>query len=419
MKRRMKEARLLTMATLIVALLMQECGPVAPPPPTGSIDGLVSIESEGVDGISVTLSNGASTTTANGGKYLFGVVEAGAYTVAISNYPADAMFNRTWTGVTFATEGEIVTVNFPGTWIRTSSIIGSVTVENEGLGGVTVKISGMGDSETLTDDSGLYGFGGLRAGTYTVEISGFDEDDVVFSSVEATATVAAGDSEVVLFEGTYLRTSAITGQVSVEGTGLDDVTVSLQGRGEERTATTNSAGQYTFSELRSGDYSVGITGYDDDLYGFDVTTATVNVALQETATVPFTGILLRTASIEGTVTVEGQGIRGVTVTVTGGPKDEEHVRTTNDAGYYMVDELHAGDYAVAISDFAGDMHFDATTQSVSVGLRKTATVNFLGTWIRTAGIEGTVTVEGTGLDGITVTLAGDAAAGMETRIPKT
>ena len=192
------------------------------------------------------------------------------------------------------------------------------------------------------------------------------------------------------------------------------MTVSLQGRGEDRTATTNSAGQYTFSELRSGDYSVGITGYDDDLYGFEVTTATVTVALQETATVPFRGILLRTASIEGTVTVEGQGIRSVAVTVTGGPKDEEHVRTTNDAGYYMVDELHAGDYAVAISDFAGDMHFDATTQSVSVGLRETATVNFLGTWIRTAGIEGTVTVEGTSLDGITVTLAGEAEAGMKT-----
>ena len=207
----MSEAKPLTMATLIVALLLQACARVPGHLPTGSIDGLVSIESEGFDGVSVTLSSGASTTTASGGKYRFDGVLAGAYTVGISNYPADATFNQTSTGVTFATEGEIVTANFQGTWIRTSSIIGSVTVENEGLGGVTVKISGMGNSETLTDASGLYVFGGLRAGTYTVEISGFDEDDVVFSSVEATATVAAGDSEVVLFEGTYLRTSAITG----------------------------------------------------------------------------------------------------------------------------------------------------------------------------------------------------------------
>lgn len=301
----MKAARLLTMATLIVALLMQACGPVAPPPPTGSMDGLVSIESEGVDGISVTLSNGASATTANGGKYLFGVVEAGAYTVAISNYPADAMFDRTWTGVTFATEGETVTANFSGTWIRTSSIIGSVTVENESLGGVTVKISGMGNSETLTDGSGLYVFNWLRAGTYTVEISGFDED----------------------------------------------------------------------------------------LYGFDVTTERVTVALQDTAWVPFTGIMLRTAGIEGTVTVEGTGIPNVTVTVTGGPKDEEHTRLTDSAGYYIVDRLHAGDYAVAISNFASDMDFDTTTQSIPVELRDTATANFVGTWIRTTRIEGTVTEE--------------------------
>ena len=368
---------------------------------------------------------------------------------------------------------------------------------------MTVTITGVSDSETMTDANGQYAFTGLRAGNYTVEISGFDEDDVAFGSVASTAELAVGESKVVPFEGTYLRTSAITGQVSVEGTGLENVTVTMQGRGEERTATTNSAGQYTFSELRSGDYSVGITnpntdqygfdvtsknvtishgetasvpfdgillrtaaimgtvtvegvgienvtvsvqgegaeletmtnaagqfaftnlhagdysigitGFDDDLYGFDVTTATATVSLQETATVPFTGIMLRTAGIAGTVTVEGHAIAGVTVTVTGGPKDEEHTRTTNDAGYYMVDELHAGDYAVAISDFdANEYEFEATTQSISVGLRETATVAFQGELLRTAGISGRVSVEGMGLDGINVTLSGDADMTMMT-----
>ncbi|MXW17795.1 MAG: hypothetical protein F4123_09075 [Gemmatimonadetes bacterium] len=500
----MNRLKLLAAAMLLALPIISACGDDPPlPPPTGSIDGLVSVEGQGQDGISVTLSNGAAATTANGGMFRFDGVEAGAYTVTISNYPDDASFAQTSSAATIAADGETITVNFPGTWIRTSAVMGTVTVENEGLSGVTVTITGVSDSETLTDANGQYAFTGLRAGNYTIGISGFDEDDVAFGSVASTATLAVGESKVVPFEGTYLRTSAITGQVSVEGTGLDDVTVSLQGRGEERTATTNSAGQYTFSELRSGDYSVaitnpnadqygfdvtsknvtiahgetasvpfdgillrtaaimgtvtvegvglenvmvsvqgegetfegvtnaagqfsftdlhagdysiGITGFDDDLYGFEVTTATVTVALQETAAVPFTGIMLRTAGIAGTVTVEGHPISGVTVTVTGGPKDEEHTRTTNDAGYYMVDDLHAGDYAVAISDFdANEYEFEATTHSISVGLRETATVAFQGELLRTAGISGRVSVEGMGLDDITVTLSGDADMTMMT-----
>ena len=490
--------RLKLLAAAMLLALPIACGdPIDPPPPTGSIDGLVSVEGQGIDAVSVTLSNGATAITASGGMYRFEGVEAGAYTVTISNYPDDATFDQTSSAATIATDGETVTVNFPGSWIRTSAIMGTVMVENEGLGGVSVRLSGMSDSETLTDASGQYAFTGLRAGNYTVEISGFDEDDVAFGSTASTAMIAVGESKVVSFEGTYLRTAGVTGQVTVENNPLADVTVSLQGRGEDRTVTTNGAGQFTFSELRSGDYSVGITnpdpdqygfdvtsqtvtvahgetasvpfegiylrtasimgtvtvegtglgevtvtlqgegeeeetstnaagqfsftnlhageysvgisGFDDDEYGFDVTTSTVTVALQETASVPFEGIMLRTAGIAGTVTVEGHAIPGVTVTVTGGPKDEEHETTTNDAGYYMVDDLHAGDYAVAISDFdANEYEFEATTQSVSVGLRETATVAFQGELLRTAGISGRVSVEGMGLDGITVTLSGDA-----------
>ena len=211
----MSRLKLLAAAMLLALPIISACGDDPPaPPPTGSIDGLVSVEGQGQDGISVTLSNGAVATTANGGMFRFDGVEAGAYTVTISNYPDDASFPQTSSPATIATDGETVTVNFPGTWIRTSAIMGTVTVENEGLPGVTVKLAGVSDSETLTDANGQYAFTGLRAGNYTIEISGFDEDDVAFSSVAATASLAVGESKVVPFEGTYLRTSAISGQVS-------------------------------------------------------------------------------------------------------------------------------------------------------------------------------------------------------------
>ena len=200
------------------------------------------------------------------------------------------------------------------------------------------------------------------------------------------------------------------GTVTVEGTGIANVLVTIQGNGEEEKATTNAAGQYSVTDLPAGEYSVGISGFDDDEYGFDVTTSTVTVELKETATVPFEGIMLRTAGIEGTVTVEGQALPGVTVTVSG--KGEEHTRVTNAAGYYMVDKLHAGDYAVAISNFdANEYEFPSgTTTTITVALRKTETVAFQGDLLRTAGISGRVSVEGTGLDGVMVTMSGDADA---------
>ena len=206
----MNRLKLLAAAMLLAVPIISACGDeLPPPPPTGSIDGLVSIEGQGVDAVSVTLSNGASATTANGGMFRFDGVEAGAYTVTISNYPADASFDQTSAAATIANDGETVTVNFPGSYIRTSSIMGTVTVENEGLSGITVKISGTGDSETLTDGNGQYAFTGLRAGNYTIEISGFDDEDVAFGSTASSATLAAGESKVVIFEGTYLRTSGI------------------------------------------------------------------------------------------------------------------------------------------------------------------------------------------------------------------
>ena len=89
----MNRLKLLAAATLLA--LPIACGdPVDPPPPTGSIDGLVSVEGQGVDAVSVTLSNGATAITANGGMYRFDGVEAGAYTVTISNYPDDATFDQ-------------------------------------------------------------------------------------------------------------------------------------------------------------------------------------------------------------------------------------------------------------------------------------------------------------------------------------
>ena len=379
----------LAMATVLVLPVVAACGEdVMPPPPTGSIVGQVSIEGMGIDGVTVSLSNGASTATAGGGNYRFDTVEQGSYTVTISGFPADASFDATSAPANIGDAGGTETVDFRGSYIRTASIMGTVTVENMGLAGVTVRLSGMADSETATDDSGQYSFTGLRSGTYSVEISGFDTDEVSFSSTSGAATVGVGESKVVSFDGTYLRTAGIQGQVSVDGEGLGGVTVTLMGEGAEEASVTDAGGLYAFSQLKSGAYTVAISGYDTDDYEFETTSKSVTVATGETANVPFEGTLLRTAGIAGRVSVGGMGLDGVTVTLAGAA---EATATTANGGQYAFAGLAAGTYVLSIAnpdEVAYNFAEDEMQKTVMLADDQSAIVNFEGTHTRTASVSG-------------------------------
>ena len=396
----------LLVAAALLGLPLVACEEGTAPPPVGQIDGQVVVEGEGIDGVSVTLSSGAATTTSGGGYFTFADVEGGTYTITISGYPDDASFDQTTAEVTIAQADQTINRNFAGSWIRTASLMGMVSVEGTGIAGITVAISGRQDAQMLTDDNGQYTFTGLRAGNYTVEISGFDATDVAFSATSSAVEVAVGESKVWSFEGTYVRESAVAGQVSVEGSGLSGVTVSLRGMGADNEQMTDAGGQYTFSNLRAGEYQLAISGYDTDEYGFTTTSATVRVEHGRTANVPFEGIMLRTASIMGQVSIEGEGLADVTVSLSG--EGESQTAMTNEAGQYAFTELPAGNFQVAISGYdTDDYSFETTAKNVALALGETATVPFEGILLRTSGISGRVSVEGTGLDSVTVTLSGD------------
>ena len=96
--------------------------------------------------------------------------------------------------------GRTKAVSFEGTYLRTSGIGGRVSADCDGLAGVTVSLGGGPEnvaSATTTDASGRYAFTGLRAGKHTIGISGFDVEDVAFSSTSSSATVAVGKSKTV------------------------------------------------------------------------------------------------------------------------------------------------------------------------------------------------------------------------------
>ena len=250
----------------------------------------------------------------------------------------------------------------------------------------------MADAQTATDNNGQYAFTGLRAGTYGVEISGFDMDEVGFGSVSSSATVGVGESKIISFDGTYLRTAGIMGQVSVEGVGLEGVTVTMTGEGEDETDVTDAGGLYGFSKLKAGDYSVAISGFDPDEVEFSTTSMNVSVALGETANIPFEGTLLRTSGISGRVSYDGMGLDGVTVTLAGAAED---TRTTMNGGQYAFAGLAEGTYVVTISgwDEVAYNFDEKTTATIMLGDAVSHIENFDGTQTRTAGISGVLFID--------------------------
>ncbi len=391
----MNRLKLFATATLM-ALAFTACDEGTPPPveppdpptPVGTISGAVTIEGTAASGVTATLSSGATTTTGSGGNFAFSGVEAGTYTVTVSGYPEDATFADVTQSATIATDGQNVQLTFAGEYIRSSAVVGNVVAADammsggdgqpETLAGVTVTLGGehaMGETME-TDMSGGFAFTGLRAGTYSVTISDYPED-VSFETVMVEVAVEVGDVGQADFTGHFIRTSAVEGQVIIEGEGLAGVSVTLSGgpADEMYTMMTDADGMYRFEELRPGSYTVSIADFDPRDYEFAATSQDVSVDLDETGTVSFTGVLLRTSGIAGRVSVPGKGLPGVEVTLSGATDD---TTTTDDSGQYAFAGLAAGDYTVSIAVENNAYVFDSMSQDVTLADDESAIVNFEG-----------------------------------------
>ena len=258
----------------------------------------------------------------------------------------------------------------------------------ETLAGVTVTLDGehaMGETMETGMDGG-FAFTGLRAGTYTVTISDFPED-VSFETVSVEVEVDVGDVGQADFTGHFIRTSAVEGQVIIDGEGLQGVTVTLAGgpSDERHTMMTDADGMYRFEDLRPGDYTVAISDFDTRDYEFAATSQDVSVDLDETGTVSFTGVLLRTSGISGRVSVEGMGLGDIAVTLSGAA---DASTMTDAGGQYAFAGLAAGDYTVTIAVASDAYVFDSMSQDRTVGDDDSQIVNFEGAHARTASVAG-------------------------------
>jgi hypothetical protein len=197
----------------------------------------------------------------------------------------------------------------------------------------------------------------------------------------------------------------ISGQVTLSGNSLNGVTMTLSGSQSGSTGT-NGSGSYSFSEQAGGNYTVtpSLGGYT-----FSPPSASFN-GLSGNQTANFTANpVVVDYTISGQVTLSGNGLNGVTMTLSG---SQSGSTGTNGSGSYSFSEQAGGNYTVTPS--LGGYTFSPPSASFN-GLSGNQTANFTATLVTTSyTISGQVTLSGNGLSGVAITLSGSQSGSTGT-----
>ena len=151
------------------------------------------------------------------------------------------------------------------------SIWGQVTTEGTGLPGATVTLGGAASLTRTTDASGNYEFSVLANGSYTLTAT---KAGYTISPASRSVTVNGASVTGQDFAATLIP-FFISGQVTTSGTGLSGVTVTLGGAGSS-TTTTDANGNYAFSGLANGSYTLTAAKA-----GFTISPASRSVTVNE------------------------------------------------------------------------------------------------------------------------------------------
>ncbi len=320
---------------------------------SASISGQVTTNGTGLSGVTLTLSGTSTgtTTTDSNGNYSFTGLSNGSYTVtpSLTDYTCDPLSRD----ITITGPNQTA-VNFA----TSASISGQVATNGTGLSGVTMTLSGTSTGTSTTDNNGNYSFTGLSNGSYTVtpSLAGY-----TFDPLTRDITIS-GSNQIDI---NFATSAYISGQVATNGTGLSGVTVTLSGT-SIGTTTTDSNGNYSFTGLSNGSYTVtpSLTGYTFDPLSRDITITGPNQTDVNFAT---------SAYISGQVATNGTGLSGVTVTLSG---TSTGTSTTDNNGNYSFTDLSNGSYTVTPSLYG--YTFTPVSRNVTVSGPNISGVDFLG-----------------------------------------
>lgn len=280
---------------LAMSLLIFGCGggggASAPTASTNTISGKTSLNGAGLAGVTVNIAGPTSSvaTTDASGNFAGTAVANGSYTITPS-----------LTGYSFSPSNQVITVangnvtvpQFTATATSTSfTVSGRVTLNGAGLAGVTVTMAGAGNGSASTDAGGNYSFPGVPNGncTITPALAGH-----TFSPLSRAITVANGNVTVPDFAASAIATTfTISGRVSLNGTGLAGVLVSISGAGTG-SLTTDATGNFSFSGVQNGNYTItpSVAGYTFLPANRAVTVNGANLSGQDFVGVPTQGSII-------------------------------------------------------------------------------------------------------------------------------
>jgi hypothetical protein len=231
----------------------------APASGAGStVSGAITPSTLGSDATVILSQNGTTVSTAiaaSNGNYSFAGVASGTYTVTPSK--AGIAFSPVSRSVTVsgtnATVAAFTATAVPGV---TSTVSGALTPSSFGNGAtVTLSQGGTTVSTATAASNGSYSFAGVANGTYTVTAS---KAGIAFSPASRGVTVGGTNATVAAFTAT----AAVSGTISPVGTGAGTLVV-LVGANLTLTKTADSSGNFSFTDLQPGGYTVtpSKTGY--------------------------------------------------------------------------------------------------------------------------------------------------------------
>jgi len=308
---------------------------------TGVIAGTVTSQTgKPVVGAQVALTSGADVRTADAdatGFYQINGVAPGAYTIVAvdltgglrtrfsGNLPPNQSAN---VNLTLTPSGTIRGTAFGR---NGTTPVGS---------GINVSLFGPTSLSTTTDKQGQFLFDFVPLGSFTVETS-----DSSGNRGRTTGSLAT-TSQVVVANVSFLGKGTVSGAV-VDGAGIavPNASVTLSSGstfGGTKTAATDGAGHYSFTDIFVGPFTVNASsaisrqgGHSSGTLAGDGETATANITLQAT------GSITGTVFHFGGVTAVG----GAAITLSDG-----HNATADAQGHYRLDLVPVGSYTVDVTD---------------------------------------------------------------------
>ena len=228
---------------------------------SGTVKTLGGMPGTPIAGVTITGSGGCSgtiTTDGNGNYTLPGIPDGSICTVT----PSKAGYAFTPISRTVNINGANITgQDFAGrfTGTPTYSLSGRVTTGGNPLPNVTMNLRGCAIAATITDANGNYIFSGIPNNsvcTVTPFMTGY-----AFTPTSRTVTINGANVTGQDFAGAIsIATYSISGTVrtrggATPGVPVQNVTLTLSGAASG-TTTTNSLGNYMFTGLSNGNYTV-------------------------------------------------------------------------------------------------------------------------------------------------------------------